>query len=147
MFDIGFWELALIAVVALLVVGPERLPAFARALGVWVGRLRRFVSQVRDDVERELRAEELKNAIGKPEQLDDVRKAVSETRSSLDGLRKDLEAHSEPASGKSAAGAGETTPGGAEPAPPSSAGEGPPPADPGPADSSTDADDDRPGQR
>lgn len=67
MFDIGFWELALIGVVALLVVGPERLPGLARTAGMWVGRLRRFVSSVKSDIDRELRADELRQALNKPQ--------------------------------------------------------------------------------
>ena len=63
MFDFGFWELVLIAVVALLVVGPERLPGLARQAGVWVGKARRFMSSVRSDIEREIQAEELKKVL------------------------------------------------------------------------------------
>jgi sec-independent protein translocase protein TatB len=60
MFDIGFAELLVIAVVALLVIGPERLPRVARTAGMWVGRARRFVSSVKADIDRELAADELK---------------------------------------------------------------------------------------
>ncbi len=63
MFDIGFWELAMIGLVALLVIGPERLPGVARTVGVWVGRGRRLVSQVKADVAREMKAEELKRVL------------------------------------------------------------------------------------
>lgn len=54
MFDIGFWELVLIAVVALLVVGPERLPELVRESGRWLRALRRFVTDARYQIEREL---------------------------------------------------------------------------------------------
>ncbi|MDH5409282.1 MAG: Sec-independent protein translocase protein TatB, partial [Gammaproteobacteria bacterium] len=47
MFDIGFWELAIIAVVGLLVIGPERLPGVARTAGMWIGRTRRFITTVK----------------------------------------------------------------------------------------------------
>lgn len=53
MFDIGFWELLLIGLVALLVIGPERLPGAARTLGLWVRRARALVNLVRDEVERQ----------------------------------------------------------------------------------------------
>lgn len=53
MFDIGFWEIFLIMVLALLVIGPERLPGAARTAGYWVGRARRFVEGVKSDVEQE----------------------------------------------------------------------------------------------
>ena len=63
MFEIGFQELFLLGVIALLVVGPERLPGLARTVGVWVGKAQRLVGQVRADVEREIRAEELKQSM------------------------------------------------------------------------------------
>jgi sec-independent protein translocase protein TatB len=54
MFDIGFWELALLAVVALLVVGPERLPQLARDAARWTRAARRFITETRHEIEREL---------------------------------------------------------------------------------------------
>ncbi len=60
MFDVGFWEIGLIGVVMLIVVGPERLPKVARTLGLWVGKARRVVSEVKAEVDRELRLDELK---------------------------------------------------------------------------------------
>ena len=54
MFDIGFWELAVLAIVALLVVGPERLPQLVRDGGRWVRAVRRFVTETRYEIEREL---------------------------------------------------------------------------------------------
>lgn len=60
MFDIGFTELLVIGVVALLVIGPERLPKVARTAGAWMGRLNRYVSEVKGDINRELRMEELR---------------------------------------------------------------------------------------
>jgi sec-independent protein translocase protein TatB len=60
MFDIGFSELMLIGVVALLVIGPERLPKVARTAGAWMGRLNRYVSDVKGDIDREMRLDELR---------------------------------------------------------------------------------------
>ena len=65
MFDIGFTEILFIMVITLLVVGPERLPRIARAAGLWVGKLRGFVSSVKADVDKELAAEELKKVLQK----------------------------------------------------------------------------------
>ncbi len=59
MFDIGFSELLMVGVVALVVVGPERLPKVARTLGVLFGRMQRYVSQVKSDINRELEAADL----------------------------------------------------------------------------------------
>ena len=84
MFEVGFWEIALICIVALLVVGPERLPALARTAGYWVGKLRRMVAQLKEDVEREIRADELKRTLeAKKEELSDVYSAIDEVKSGL----------------------------------------------------------------
>jgi len=62
MFDIGFFELLVVGVIALLVLGPERLPLAARTCGLWVGRLRRTVGSIQNEIREELRVEELKRA-------------------------------------------------------------------------------------
>lgn len=59
MFDIAFSELVIIAIVALLVIGPEKLPKVARTLGALVGRMQRYVAQVKEEVNREGRFAEL----------------------------------------------------------------------------------------
>ena len=63
MFDVGFGELVLVGVIALLVLGPERLPQAARTAGLWVGRLRATVQRFTADVDRELKAEELRQTL------------------------------------------------------------------------------------
>ena len=60
MFDIGFSELMVIAIVALIVIGPERLPKVARTLGHLFGRMQRYVNDVKADISREMELEELK---------------------------------------------------------------------------------------
>jgi sec-independent protein translocase protein TatB len=65
MFDIGFLELLLVGVVALLVLGPERLPVAARKAGLWIGRMRRFTAQISQEVEKQLKAEELREKLRK----------------------------------------------------------------------------------
>lgn len=67
MFDIGFWEILLIAVVALLVVGPERLPKLIRVVGLWLGRAQASLQSIRSEINRELRAQELQDALKKTE--------------------------------------------------------------------------------
>jgi sec-independent protein translocase protein TatB len=64
MFDISFWELGLIAVVALVVIGPERLPGVARNVGLWIGRARRLMQSVQADIHAEAgKADELKRLL------------------------------------------------------------------------------------
>ena len=60
MFDIGFSELIVIAIVALVVIGPERLPRVARTAGHMLGRLQRYVNDVKTDIDREMQLDELK---------------------------------------------------------------------------------------
>jgi sec-independent protein translocase protein TatB len=60
MFDIGFSELVVIAIVALIVIGPERLPKVARTLGHLLGRMQRYVNDVKADISREMELDELK---------------------------------------------------------------------------------------
>jgi Tat protein translocase TatB subunit len=65
MFDIAFSEIALIAVVALVVIGPERLPKVARTLGHMFGRLQRYVNDVKADINREIELDELRHITGR----------------------------------------------------------------------------------
>ena len=60
MFDLGFSELLVIGLVALVVIGPERLPKVARSAGQWLGKLNRYVSQVKQDIDRDIKLEELR---------------------------------------------------------------------------------------
>jgi sec-independent protein translocase protein TatB len=63
MFDVGFWELVLIGIVVLFVVGPERLPRLARTSGLWLGKARRLVDSVKAEIEQELYLEEAKRLV------------------------------------------------------------------------------------
>jgi len=63
MFDIGFGELLLVGLVALLVLGPERLPAAARTAGLWIGRLKRSFNALKTEVEREIGADEIRRQL------------------------------------------------------------------------------------
>ena len=78
MFDIGFWELALIGLIALIVVGPERLPKLARMAGLWLGRGRRMLSSVKEEIDRELKAEELKQILNKQAQANPLESILDE---------------------------------------------------------------------
>ncbi len=91
MFDVGFQEFALIGVIALIVVGPERLPKMARTLGLWMGKIRYYVRQVKDDIDREVRAQELKEMLDKPaRELDGLYKVAEETKGTLDEAKDAL---------------------------------------------------------
>ena len=70
MFDIGFTELLLVGLVALLVLGPERLPGAVRTTGLWVGRLKRSFSNIKAEVEREICADEIRRQLHNERILD-----------------------------------------------------------------------------
>lgn len=76
MFDVGFSEMMVIAVVALIVIGPERLPKVARTLGHLVGRLQRYVNDVKADINREMELEELRKF---KDQFQDTAQSVDQT--------------------------------------------------------------------
>lgn len=63
MFDIGFAELLLIAIVGLLVLGPDRLPGAVRNMSLWIGRLRRSFNALRTEIEREVGADEIRQQL------------------------------------------------------------------------------------
>lgn len=77
MFDIAFSEIVVIAVVALIVIGPERLPKVARTLGHMFGRLQRYVNDVKADINREMELDELRKL------KSEVQSAASEFESSI----------------------------------------------------------------
>jgi sec-independent protein translocase protein TatB len=89
MFDIGFSELLVIGLVALIVIGPERLPRVARTLGHLAGRLQRYVADVKADINREVELDELRKM------KDSVQQAASGIESSvqseLNSVRSELD--------------------------------------------------------
>lgn len=88
MFEIGFWELVVVGVVALLVVGPEKLPGLARTAGLWVGKARRMLADVKAEVDRELHLEELKQSFRQQANLTDLKDLSEQVKS----LREDIRA-------------------------------------------------------
>ncbi|PRD37484.1 UNVERIFIED_CONTAM: tatB [Trichonephila clavipes] len=98
MFDVGFSELLLLAVIALVVLGPEKLPHAARMAGAWIGRIRRLLVSVQADIESEVAAAEMRERIRKEmekakaaaglQALDqELQKIDSDIRSALDDTR------------------------------------------------------------
>jgi sec-independent protein translocase protein TatB len=92
MFDIGFSEIALIAVVALLVLGPERLPRVARTAGALLRRARNSWQEVRGEIERELAAEDLKRTIHDTQRAADVRADVRQAAGGIETSVRDAAA-------------------------------------------------------
>ena len=88
MFDIGFSELVLIAIVALLVIGPDRLPKVARTAGLWVGKMRGFVTSVKADIDQELAVGELKKILKEQADTSGIHEIIEETKSATDEIQK-----------------------------------------------------------
>ncbi|SDT11300.1 sec-independent protein translocase protein TatB [Halopseudomonas litoralis] len=74
MFDIGFLEMVIVAIVALLVLGPERLPGAVRMAGLYLGRIKRSLADVRSQVERELGADEIRQTLHNDKIMADLAK-------------------------------------------------------------------------
>ena len=87
MFDVGISEIMVIAVVALIVLGPEKLPKTARTLGHLFGRLQRYVSDVKADINRELQLEELKKLQA------EVKTAATDFQSSVSSVAEDVQSN------------------------------------------------------
>src|SRR5688572_21999003 len=119
MFDIGFSELMVIGVVALIVIGPEKLPRMARTVGHLAGRLQRYVSDVKADINREIELDELRKMRDSMQQAasnfestvqTEMNKTETELNKSVDDLNKEIEtpagsveaAERKPAEGQSA---------------------------------------------
>lgn len=84
MFDVGFWELMLLGLIALIVVGPERLPALAYRAGLWVRRARDLLQSTREDIEREIRIDELRKQLQESQR-------IQEFRQDIDAVRRHIE--------------------------------------------------------
>lgn len=95
MFDVGFSELVLLAIVALVVLGPEKLPHAARIAGAWVGRIRRTVSTMQAEIEREVSLQEMKSRLEKDFGHiggNDVLRQLNEERQELQASLHDADA-------------------------------------------------------
>src|ERR1051325_11237096 len=112
MFDIGFSELLVIGIVALIVIGPEKLPRVARTLGHLAGRLQRYVSDVKADINREMEVEDLKKMRGSIQEsaasfqssvsseLNKVETDLNQSVETLTGKAEDRKAEDKPAEEK-----------------------------------------------
>ena len=109
MFDIAFSEITLIAVVALIVIGPERLPKVAKTLGHMFGRLQRYVNEVKADISREMELDELRKLKSEVQSAaQDLQQSVSQAAQEVESGVRSVEAQLSAAEAKAVA-AGEST--------------------------------------
>lgn len=88
MFDVGYGEMLVIAIVALLVVGPEKLPSALRTAGLWIAKLRRGFDKVRAEIEQEVGADEIRRQLRDEAMLDqgrEIRREIEATARSVQG--------------------------------------------------------------
>ena len=89
MFDFGFWEIAIIGIITLIVVGPEKMPAIARKAGLYFGKLNRFFNKVKSDINEELRMDEIKEQMSMDEEKIIISEVTEVIQSSADSLKEE----------------------------------------------------------
>ena len=97
MFDFGFTEILLIAVVALLVLGPDKMPAAVRTISLWIGRMRRSFNNIKRDIEKEIGADDIRRQLRNEEIMarfdstkQQVNKTIESVKSQTDSIKDDL---------------------------------------------------------
>ena len=89
MFDFGFWEIAIIGVITLIVVGPEKLPFLARKAGLYFGKFNKFLNKIKSDINEELKVDELKEQISMEQEKISLSEVTKEAQSSINSLDED----------------------------------------------------------
>ncbi|MDG2176807.1 MAG: Sec-independent protein translocase protein TatB [Gammaproteobacteria bacterium] len=91
MFDPSFFELIIICVVALLVLGPDRLPGAIKTMGLWIGRLRRSFNNIKREIEQEVGADEIRRQLRNEDIMAKFNKTKSQVTESIDSIKKETE--------------------------------------------------------
>ena len=84
MFDIGFLELLVIALITLVVMGPERLPEVIRTLSLWIGRLKQLLAKTRHDIENEVGMDDIRHQLHNEQVLKDLGESKDQLKQSLE---------------------------------------------------------------
>jgi sec-independent protein translocase protein TatB len=87
MFEIGFSEICMVALVALLVIGPEKLPKVARMAGFWIAKSKRMLESVKQEIHDEFQAEELRQSLQNKTGINDLKKLVDDTSDDLKSIQ------------------------------------------------------------
>lgn len=92
MFDIGFPELLLVSVIALIVIGPEKLPETIRTLSLWLGRLKRSLATIKSEIEAEIGADDIRRQLRDESVLQEIKDTKLQLEDIIDSTRNDLAA-------------------------------------------------------
>ncbi|MDA1343789.1 MAG: Sec-independent protein translocase protein TatB [Proteobacteria bacterium] len=90
MFDIGFSELCMVGLVALLVIGPEKLPKVARMAGFWVAKSKRMLASVKQEINEEFQAEELRQSLKNQTGINEFQKMLDDTSNDLRAIKDSI---------------------------------------------------------
>lgn len=90
MFEIGFSEILMVGLVALLVIGPEKLPKVARMAGFWVAKSKRMVASVKQEINEEFQAEELRQSLKNKSGLNEFQKLIDDTSNDLRNIKNTI---------------------------------------------------------
>lgn len=91
MFDPGFFELILICVVALLVLGPDKLPGAIKTLGLWIGRLRRSFNNIKREIEQEVGADEIRRQLRNEAIMEKFNSTRNQVKESIDAIKQEAD--------------------------------------------------------
>ncbi|MES2603699.1 MAG: Sec-independent protein translocase protein TatB [Pseudomonadota bacterium] len=92
MFDIGFQEIVLIAVVAIFVLGPEKMPGAVRTLALMIGRLKRNFNSLRTEIEKEIGADDIRRTLRNEEIMAKFKNTQAQVQNSISAVKKDVDA-------------------------------------------------------
>tara|TARA_B100000953_G_scaffold187509_1_gene154350 strand:- start:919 stop:1311 length:393 start_codon:yes stop_codon:yes gene_type:complete len=88
MFDFGFWEIAVIGIITLIVVGPEKMPGLARKAGLYAGKFKKFITKIKTDINDELKADDLKEYLSLKEEESVLSQTLDEVKSGINEIKQ-----------------------------------------------------------
>lgn len=91
MFDIGFQELLLIAIVSLVVIGPERMPTMVRTVALWIGRLKRSFNSIKTEIEKEIGADEIRRQLRNEDIMAKFKHTQAQVQNTISAVKKDVD--------------------------------------------------------
>ena len=89
MFDFGLWEIAIIGIITLIVVGPEKMPSLARKAGLYAGKFKKFISKIKNDINNEIEADELKKQFSIKNEDLSLSQTLKDAKSGIDEIKQE----------------------------------------------------------